>query len=428
MGPQRRRFWLPLTRLGAFFVAVVVIGNVVLHAFRPAAADLTSTPDQSIDYFAKKKKRLERQFYRTMEKFLGAPVTVPVKDKLSEQSIQVLPIAASLPVEAPRAPIAPAVDPLPPTATASLVPPAPLWRPARMGLIDPEAMPFAWPEPLRPLQNRGLDLPSSVSLMEEATFRADLVSDLYRRSAPDPVADVGDAILRVPELLFDSFFLCTSGRASRVAVRQWDDDNQRGVTAQILDVQIGPRTERIWTEFMRQFTDREMRYLANFGDSRADTWGFEDRTEDANHYELMLDQRKVLWDALRRTYVSRYKVQADERIKEDAWYFDRWSGADFVILPPLLGGYVFYRGLEKRFSIGRTRLLLAVEPVSEWYRPSNHDRAAAIALEWTMKDWPLGVIVSAGLHDGRYAMDFVGIGTSVGAVKRALVMQQGERR
>src|SRR5213078_1243436 len=120
------------------------------------------------------------------------------------------------------------------------------------------------------------------------------------------------------ELLFDGFFTCTSGR-SRAPVRQWDDDSQRSITAQILDVQIGPRQERIWSEFMRQFTDREVKYLSNFGDSRADTWGFEDRTEDANHYELMLDQRKILWDALRRTYVSRYKVQADERIREDAW-------------------------------------------------------------------------------------------------------------
>jgi len=426
MGPQRKRFWLPLARLGAFFVAVVVTGNVVLHAFRPPAADLTATPDTSVDYFAKKKKRLERQFYRTMEKFLGSPAVVPVKDKVSiEQTVVVEPLAAAIrPVEAPAAP---AAEPLPPTATASLTPPAPLWRPARLGYVDPEVLPFAWPETLPPFPGRGLDIPASVSLMEEATFRADLVSDLYRRTARDPVADVGDAVLRVPELIFDGFFTCVGAR-SREPVRQWDDDSQRSITEQILDVQIGPRQERIWSEFMRQFTDREVKYLSNFGDSRADTWGFEDRTEDANHYELMLDQRKILWDALRRTYVSRYKVQADERIREDAWYFDRWGGADYVILPPLLGGYIFYRGLEKRFSIAGTKLLLAVEPVSEWYRPSRHDRAAAIALEWTMKDCPLGVIVSAGLHDGRYAMDFVGIGTSLGAVKRALVMSEGERR
>src|SRR6187455_1133135 len=118
MGPQRKQYWLPLTRLGAFFVAVVVIGNVVLHAFRPVAADLTLTPDQTVDYFGKKKKRLERQFFRTMEKFLGAPAVVPVKDKVSIETTQVAePIAVvTRPVEAPAAP---ASEALPPTATAS---------------------------------------------------------------------------------------------------------------------------------------------------------------------------------------------------------------------------------------------------------------------------------------------------------------------
>jgi hypothetical protein len=37
-----------------------------------------------------------------------------------------------------------------------------------------------------------------------------------------------------------------------------------------------------------------------------------------------------------------------------------------------------------------------------------------------MKEWPLGVIVSAGVHDGKYGLDFVGIGTSIGAVRQAL--------
>ena len=419
MGPRRKRFWLPLTRLGVFFVGVVVIGNVVLHAFRPVAADLTVTPDQAVDFFGKKKKRLERQFYRTMEKFLGAPVTLPVKDKLGAQPDVAAPVAMEASATPP--------EPLPPTATASLTPPPPLWRPASLGLVDPETMPFVWPEPLPPISTRSFDVPPSISLLEEYLFRADLVDELYRRTARDPVADAGDAVLRLPQMLLDGLLSCTGGMASRSSVRQWDDDTQRSITAQILEVQIGSRKERLFSEFMRQFTDREVKYLSNFGDSRADTWGFQDRTEDADHYELMLDQRKILWDALRRTYVSRYKVQADERIREEAWYFDRWGGADYVLLPPLLGGYVFYRGIDKRFSVSGTKLTISIEPVSEWYRASKRDRAAAIALEWTMKDCPLGVIVSAGRHDGRYAMDFIGIGTSLGAVKRALVMQQGEK-
>jgi len=417
MGPRRKQFWLPLTRLGAFFVAVVVAGNVVLHAFRPEAADLTSSPDETVDYYSRKKKRLERQFYRTMERFLGSPAVAPIKEKLS-----------GLPVAEPEAEAAaPAPEPLPATATASLFP-IPPSRAAHLGFIEPEAAPFTWPEPLPPLlPSRGLELPTSISVLEEVAFRADLVSEFYRRNARDPVADVGDAILKVPELLIDGVFTCTSGMGSRPATRGWDDDSQRSITAQILDVQVGPRKERIWAEFMRQFTDREARYLANFGESRANTWGFENGTEEGDMYELLLDQRKVFWDALRRTYVSRYKVQADEKIREEAWYLDRWGGADFVVLPPLLGAYVFYRGFDKKFSIAGTKLFLSIEPVSEWYRPRHRDLPAAIALEWTMKDCPLGVIVSAGMHDRRYGLDFVGIGTSLGAVRQALVMQEVHR-
>jgi hypothetical protein len=127
----------------------------------------------------------------------------------------------------------------------------------------------------------------------------------------------------------------------------------------------------------------------------------------------------VFWDALRRTYLSRYKIQAEEKIKDDAWYFDRWSGADFVVLPPLLGAYVYYRGLDKKFTVMGTRLTLSVEPVSEWVR-RNRDVSAAASVEWSMKEWPVGVIVSAGLHDGKYGLDFVGIGTSIGAVRQVL--------
>jgi hypothetical protein len=421
MGPRRKRFWLPLTRLGAFFAGVVVLGNVVFHAFRPSAAEFTSSPDISVDYFIKKKKRIERSLYRTMEKFLGSPAVLPIKEKLSEVPADD-PVAEALPAEAQ-----PGTEPLPPTATASLDP-VPPPRAHHLGFIEPEPAPFTWPEPLPAyVPSGGFELPTSLALLEERTFRADLVTDLYRRNARDPVADVGDAVLRIPELLLDGIFSCAGGMGSRSATRGWDDDSQRSITAQILDVQIGARKERIWAEFMRQFTDREARYLGNFGESRANTWGFQNGTEGADLDALMLDQRKVFWDALRRTYVSRYKVQADEKIREEAWYLDRWTEADFLVLPPLLAGYVFYRGFDKKFSVVGTKVMISIEPVSEWYRPRHRDLPAAVALEWSMKGCPLGVIVSAGMHDGRYGLDFVGIGTTLGAVRQALVMQEDHR-
>lgn len=420
MGPRQTQFWLPLKRLGVLFVAVVVAGNIVFHALRPAAADFAPGSDELSDTYARRKKRLERQIHRTMELFFGAPAGAPAKEKVgtapaAEGSTPVVCLITAAETAPPPPIAAPAHAPAP--------------GPRALGYIEPEPLPFSWPAPLTPPAPRMSGLPTSIELADALTVRPEWVTDLYRRTSSDPVADFGDAVLKAPELLFDGVFTVARGMSSRPATRSWDDGDGSSITSRIFDVQIGARTERIWSEFMRQWTEREVKYLGNFGDSRADTLGFENRTEDAPQHELLLDQRKVFWDALRRTYLSRYKIQADERIRDEAWYIDRWSGADYAMLPPLLGAYVFYRGIEKKFSVGGTRLLLSIEPVSEWYRPQKHDLPAAVALEWTMKDLPLGVIVSAGLHDGRYGLDFVGVGTSLGAARRALVMQElGERR
>jgi len=413
MGPARSRFWLPLTRLGAFFVTVVVVGNIVFHAFRPTAADLT-TADESSDYFEKKRKRIQKQFQRTLERFLGFPAPGSDPGRLSvapaHSSTEVVQV---VPPVAERAPLQSISAPTPPA------PPAP----AVLGFMAPEPAPFVWPEPLLPprpaLATSFEDIPRSLGLTDELTFRSELVSEFYRRGAPDPLADAAEVLLKGPELLIDSIFTCTGGLGTRKTVRAWDDDDGRSITAEMLDVGIGPRQERIGREFLVQLGTREAKYFANFEDSRANSFGFENGTQGADLQDLAYDQRKVFLDALRRTYLARYKVSAEEKIKDDAWYLDRWTGWDFAVLPPLLGGYVYYRGLDKKISILGSRLTVSIEPVSEWVRRS-HDVSAAASVEWKMKDWPLGVIVSAGLHDGKYGLDFVGIGTSISTVRQVL--------
>jgi hypothetical protein len=425
MGPARNRFWLPVTRLGAFFVAVVVVGNVVFHAFRPPAADAT-TADETSDYFEKKRKRIQKQFHRTLEKFLGVPVAGASVDGLSEATAPRVEVVKLVPPASGRPPLQ-AIGPSEPPPAA---PPAP--RDRTLGFLAPEPPPFFWPEPMvppRPAIPPVSDLPRSLGLCDDLSFRSELVAEWYRRGAPDPMADVLDVLLKGPEALADSVFTCASGMGARPAVRNWDDDQNRSITAQMLDVGVGSRQERIGREFLIQLSDREQKYFAGFADSKVNTFGFENGTESADLQQLALDQRKVFWDALRRTYLSRYKISAEEKIKEDAWYFDRWSGWDFAVLPPLMGAYVYYRGLDRKFSLMGTRLTFSLEPVSEWVR-RNRDLSSIASVEWSMKGWPLGVIVSAGLHDGKYGLDFVGIGTSIGAVRQALEEknQLAERR
>jgi len=413
MGPARSRFWLPLTRLGAFFVTVVVVGNIVFHAFRPTAADLT-TADESSDYFEKKRKRIQKQFQRTLERFLGFPAPGSDPGRLSvapaHPSAEIVQVVPPAPERAPLQSISAPTPPAPPA-------------PAVLGFIAPEPAPFVWPEPLLPprpaLAASFEDVPRSLGMMDELSFRSELVAEFYRRGAPDPLADAAEVLLKGPELLIDSIFTCTGGLGTRKLVRAWDDDDGRSITAQMLDVGLGPRQERIGREFLMQLGTRESKYFGNFEDSRANSFGFENGTQGADLQDLMYDQRKVFLDALRRTYLARYKVSAEEKIKDDAWYLDRWTGWDFAVLPPLLGGYLYYRGIDKKISILGSRLTVSIEPISEWVR-RTHDVSAAASVEWKMKDWPLGVIVSSGLHDGKYGLDFVGIGTSIGTVRQAL--------
>jgi len=398
-------------------VTVVVVGNVVFHAFRPTAAAVI-TADESSDYFLRKKKRIQKQFQRTLEKFLGVPAAGATTDRMSEApaephaQVQLVKLVAPAPKPEPLQAIAP-----PPPAL-----PAPAAVATRLGFVEPERAAFIWPEPVappRPPLFPTSDLPRSLGLCDDIAFRTELVAEWYRRGAPDPVADVADVVLKGPELLIDGIFTCAGGMGPRLLVRSWDDDEGRSITAQMMDVGIGPRQERIGREFLVQLGSREQKYFSGFADSRANSFGFENGTQDADLHQLALDQRKVFWDALRRTYLARYKVNAEEKIKEDAWYLDRWSGWDFAVLPPLLGAYVYYRGLDRKFSVLGSRVTVSLEPVSEWVRRTR-DLNSAASVEWSMKDWPVGVIVSAGLHDGKYGLDFVGIGTSIGTVRQAL--------
>jgi hypothetical protein len=395
MRSGRKTFWLPLIRLGAFFGGVVIAGNAFFHAARSEADSLPKDPDRSVDYFSRKKKRLERSFFRLLDRFLGVPASAATADQ-----------------EAVAARVAgPIVDKLTTSEREKVVSP------------EPEAAPFVWPTPLAVHP-----LPRTMEFLEWHDFRAQLVTDLYRRCARDLPADVGDALLRGPEMLFDEITLAIGSPSGRPLVRSWKDEENRSVTGRMLDVQFDLRDQRIFSVFLQQWTERERRYLGGFDEeSRASTYGFQDRTEGPDLHDVADDQRRILMDALRRTYLARYRMQSDEPFPDEVWECRNWNGFDFVALPVLISGVLYYRGINKRVSIGPTALRFTFEPASEFIR-RRHDRAVMGALEWTVKGFPLGFIVSAGLHGGHYEMDFIGIGTSIGAARRAVENQYDDGR
>ena len=188
-----------------------------------------------------------------------------------------------------------------------------------------------------------------------------------------------------------------------------------GVLDALLDVSVDRRNGSLLSEFLTQFGERQQRYFASYEESTlADTQDFDDFVDD---------QKKLVWDALKRTYAARYRIRADETLRDTAYDPSSWRGLDFAIVPPLAVGYALYRGFEKRFSFAGTRLRVSIEALSEWRRD---ELPAGLALEWAPKGWPIGVIASAGMEEGSFKMDFIGIGTNLEMVRRVLALQRLE--
>jgi hypothetical protein len=399
MAPGKRRFWFPLVRLGAFFGAVVVVGNTLLQAaFTPAETD--PDPDRRTDFIGRSRKRIEKRIERRLKDFerlfFGSGREMSGAIWLADPELELQ----------EAGPIADA------RVAGKILPPT---------LACPEPAPFvAWPmipePPSRPVIERSV---------LEPTLTPENIALFYRYGAADPLADFGDALLRGPEALLDGIVRCVVDLFPRRDSTSLLQESSSGITERIFEFQMGPRQGRIFSEFAANWAEREQRYFSRFADSGFDTVGVEDGTEEVDARALLRDQGKVLWDTARKTYLSKYRFRGEERIREDAFYLNEWRGVDFAVLPPLVAGYVWWRGLEKRVSLGDTWLRFSVEPVSRWVS-GKEDMIAGVSLEWGIKGLPVGLIVSAGRYDGRAELDFIGIGTSVGMVRKALGYQLGD--
>lgn len=401
MGPRRRQFWLPLTRLGVFFAAVVVAGNVVFHTFRPDPAD--ASPGSNFDFVDEKK----RQFHRLIQLFFGAPSEEPAKQRVGSETPE------------PAKQVALVATTVEPATVPAIAAP----QSAQLGYLEPELPGFVWPEPMKP---RASELPRSLSLSEETEFRAGLVTEFYRREKSVPGAPLGNLLLLAPELLLDELFSCTTGMSPRCESRPWNEDENRSLSSRLLSFPAEPRSERIYSALLQYWTAGERNYLAHLDEWHVGTVRPDPHADRLAYHEFIGDQRKLLWDALKRAYFSRYPGHPEDRFRDEADAFGHWQGADFLVLPPLLSAYLFYRGFDKTFTLGESRLRIAVEPLSEWVS-GRRDLPVAAGVEWSMNGLPLRVIVTAGLRDGRAVCDFVGIGTSLGAVRKTLALQAGDR-
>jgi hypothetical protein len=130
-------------------------------------------------------------------------------------------------------------------------------------------------------------------------------------------------------------------------------------------------------------------------------------------------QRKLAWGALKAVYLERYQVEGRETLRRTNFGVEEWHGIDYAILPPAIAAYVAYRGFDQRFSVGLLRLSLRMEPLAEWFG-LRRDLTAGPTVECRPRDFPLALLLAAGVHDGDVELDFIGIGTGTGAMMQAL--------
>jgi hypothetical protein len=394
MSPRRSSCWLPLTRLAAFFVAVVVTGTLFLRAIHTPASGASVAPGKKRS-LEKHRKKLERTWER-MRFFLGAPA-VPATPKAAVPSLPAKSARGALfdPVLAAESSGEPLFDVKCPDCGESWIAPGNLPRTIGYSLslveFHRQAIYDDLPRSFRSVRRGWFEQTANAvfSFPEEAM---DSVVDVFGLLFPDPpptVAELGE---------------------------------QGMLTRLFQGVSYAEGDGRTFSHFMDFWYEREIRFLKRFDESSLNTYEVEDGTGDIDLSLFLEEQRKILWDAARRTYFGRFR-EVEERARDEAFYVGRWKGLDYVFAPALLGAMVYYRGFDKKFSLGPARLRVEMEPVRKvWQRWSSGegDVILALGIEFGVKDFPVRFLASVGVHEGDLELEFVGIGTGLNEVKRML--------
>lgn len=235
------------------------------------------------------------------------------------------------------------------------------------------------------------------------------------------IGTIGDVIFLIPELLFDEAVV-----GLRAINSEPSNSVNQTITSRVLSVDV-VGSAHLFPEFMTFFEEREIRFFSGFESSYLYTPDVERGVADVNLNNFMIEQRKVMLDVVKKTYFSKYKFRAEEHIHDTAFYINEWHGIDFLTLPPMMGAYLYYRGLDKNFSIADTQLHVLIEPLQRFI--THGDVIGGLALEWKpTKAFPFGIIASMGMYNRKPEFEFIGIGTSIGEVQKTIEASGGRLR
>lgn len=440
MAPRSNGFWAPIARLGAFFTAVVIGGNLLLGALY---APMPGNPESSgpTNYLDRKVKKLRKAFDRLrLQLFEEAPrpqsdraeplvfafgyLPDPVPAQASGGREPELAMSAAVILDPILEPVAGSREPDPALYLHGLPPASLLWDP-----------PPRIPEPqLRVGCGAGFWgehrwKPASIfDQVSEHDFYATalrLPEDLDRwpgNRSHGILNDALDDLFGVPRVLGDELFGALRSWFQPSGTHSLAEEDERPMVSRLFHLRQPQWEESPFREFVTRWVERQQRHLSGHSEYLL-TIGVQEGLSDVDESEFEYEQRKILWDVFRRTYFSRYMPKLEDKLKDEAWRFEEWRTVDMVVGPPILATYTWYRGFERRWTVLGTKLRLRVEPlyrIRQVYGDDEDDLVAAVALEWEIPGLALKVIASGGLHDGDPGMDFVGIGTSIGVAKSAV--------
>ena len=402
MSPRKSRFWCPVMPLAGFIVAVVVVGNAAFGAgwrtaeeSRPAESP-SAYVKHTVTRVTKKVERMRRAIEETISfsdgKLVEGEFTVNGEND----------------------------EPKPPKGLKRLVEPDPS---RYLHALEDELQ-----RPVAPV--RSVEPPPALRFELEMPSPRAVLGGWFRPRSTSFLLDLGNDLFDVPEAAMDSLFDAGRGlfpNPSSVSLRMQDE--QGGLMSRIFAFNEPADLREPFTDALTRWVSREQQYFAGFADSPLLTFDVEDGAADVDKSAMMFDQRRILMDVGRKLYLGKYFVKLEDRVRDDAYKVGEWRGLDFLLGPPVIALYTYFRGFDKRINLGGpAQLRVHLEPIRrirDFADEEERDLVGALSFELGVKGFPLKAIVTFGLHNGDPEMDFVGIGTSVGEARKVVSMVLG---
>lgn len=370
MSPKSTHLSLPLDRLPATCVAVVVVGTFFIETGAPPFLRVPESPGQA----------------------LGMESEVPPTTVLAVVE------AAPGPIERPAISEAVEVRSAPPTIRTR-------W------CTDSE------PEPRVP------ELPAPRVEADRTAIGREAILEFRPRSRWGWAEEAGNALFSGPERLVD---LAVHGLGSLFPDEPttWIETEHRGFVERFCEgIDRFHGDGRTFSRFVDALFDREVRFFSGFRDNYLYSFEVEDGEAPVGASEFGSEQRNLLWDALSETYLGRFR-RMGEQVREQAYRVDLWQGLDYVVAPVVIGAGIYFRGIQREIAIGSVRVRVEAASIQDaldrWRRSDAEDLRVALGAEWGVAGIPVRLMVTMGIYGGDPEFEFVGVGTGLSEVKKLL--------